>query len=339
MDPELAAALATLPPLGPASADAPPPTIDAFRAQFEALVSAPYRASQAPFLPPDSAYTVRDYPVPVEGGEISVRAVVPIVADAPGETFPVLVHLHGGGWSVGNVDLDDYPLRTLAVQLKLTIVNVDLAPEHPFPVQVDDSIAALKWVVENAALLKADLCKGFLVGGDSSGANLTAVVAHAARDDPFFAGAGRALTGQLLREPLVVHPDAYPEHLKAEFKSFEENRDVFPLLTSEMIYGTFERYKPDPADPRFAPILYPSHARLPRAYIQAMALDALRDDAVVYARVLEEAGVEVQLDVFPGVCHSFYYYFPGIVAAEKVRAGMVRGLEWLLRRETETATE
>lgn len=66
-------------------------------------------------------------------------------------------------------------------------------------------------VVQNKPLLKADLKKGFLVGGHSAGASLAAVVVHEARDDPFFAGSGRQLTGQVIREPLVIHPEVYPD--------------------------------------------------------------------------------------------------------------------------------
>lgn len=82
----------------------------------------------------------------MEGGEITVRTVVPVVEDER-ETFPVLVSIHGGGerrelrypsaskvddiplylpgWSVGSVDIDDYFLRKLTVDLKLTTVNVE----------------------------------------------------------------------------------------------------------------------------------------------------------------------------------------------------------------------
>ena len=51
------------------------------------------------------------------------------------------------------------------------------------------------------------------------------------------------------------------------------------------------------ADPRFAPLLYPSHAGLPPAYIHAMGMDSLRDDAIIYERALKEAGVKTQIKV------------------------------------------
>ena len=64
-------------------------------------------------------------------------------------------------------------------------------------------------VADHAASFNVSLSKGFLVGGDSSGANIAAAIALQARDDPFFAG--KPLTGQYLREPAVVHPLAWPE--------------------------------------------------------------------------------------------------------------------------------
>ena len=64
-------------------------------------------------------------------------------------------------------------------------------------------------VVENAPSLKVDPSKGFLVGGHSAGGNLSAVLAHEVKNDPFFAG--RQITGQLLKEPATVHFDAYPD--------------------------------------------------------------------------------------------------------------------------------
>ena len=72
-------------------------------------------------------------------------------------------------------------------------------PHPDFPFQV----------AENAESLGVSLAKGFLVGGDSAGGHLAASVALLARDDPFFAD--RPITGQFLREPMLVHPLAWPE--------------------------------------------------------------------------------------------------------------------------------
>ncbi|KAI0328847.1 hypothetical protein GY45DRAFT_1419728 [Cubamyces sp. BRFM 1775] len=330
MDPEFAAAL-TKAGLIDAKPPPPPSTAAEARAGFDMTVLKAYKAFLEPHLPPSDTYTVTDRPIPVEGGEISVRTLVPVVADQ-NETFPVIVYIHGGGWTIGSVELDDYVLRGNCVRQKIVIVNVEyrLASEHPFPTAVDDCYAAVKWTASNAALLKADLSKGFLVGGESAGANIAAVLAHVAQDDPFFEG--RRLTGQLLCEPSVCHPAAYPESLKSKFKSIQEFT-AMPPLSKETIEKFYEWYNAPPSDPRFSPLLYPSHQGLPRAYFQAMGFDALRDDALVYAEVLREAGVDTKVDIYPGVGHGFYYAFPSLTAAAKVREDAEKGIKWLLGRD------
>ena len=89
-------------------------------------------------------YTVKDERIPVEGGDILVRCLIPQGGD--NETYPVLMWLHGGGastfkrpvsvpelmsllsltgWMTGGIDADDYQLRAICVELQLTIVNVE----------------------------------------------------------------------------------------------------------------------------------------------------------------------------------------------------------------------
>ncbi|OJT13403.1 AB hydrolase superfamily protein B1A11.02 [Trametes pubescens] len=299
------------------------------RAFFKEWLTIPFKAYSVQHLPSETTYTVRDEIIAVDDGSFSVRCIVP-VGDDEHETFPVLVYIHGGGWSSGDVELDDYHLRKVAVDLKLSIVNVNyrLAPEHPFPTAVNDGLAALKWIVSNAPLLKANLSKGFIISGHSAGANLSTVLSHEARDDPFFRGPGRQLTGQLLREPMVIHPDFHPEELKAELRSIEEHPPP-PVVRAVM-----EFYNPDPLDPRFSPLLYPSHVGVPRAYVQGMGLDSFRDDARVYVKALRQAGVESKYTEYPGVSHGFHYSTPETEIAVKVRADLEEGLKWLLGRES-----
>ncbi|KAL6303667.1 Alpha/Beta hydrolase protein [Sparassis latifolia] len=125
---------------------------------------------------------VVDHKVPVEAGEITVRSLVPSAA-TKGKTFPLLVWFHGGGFTFGDLNNDDYRLRILCVKLQLAVVNVEyrLAPEHPYPVPWNDAYTATKWAAENASLLSASLDEGFIVAGLSAGANLAGYIAHRAR--------------------------------------------------------------------------------------------------------------------------------------------------------------
>ncbi|KAM5545776.1 hypothetical protein V8D89_000814 [Ganoderma adspersum] len=330
MDPEYAVVVA---PLLNAPKPKVLPTVDQIRAHFSENVITPMQKFHANRLPPVSTYTLKDRNVAVDGGEIPLRCVIP-VADDDSQTFPVYVNIHGGGGCIGTIHLDDYVLRRISVDLQIAIVNVGyrLAPEFPFPTGINDCYAALKWTIENAQSLKVDVSKGFLVGGHSAGANFSAVLAQQARDDPFFAG--RQITGQLLREPVTIHPDGYPESLKDELRSIEENEEN-PTLTATILRHLLHTYGGPPSDPRMSPLLYSSHEGLPPAYIQVMGLDPLRDDGIVYGKALKAARVKTKIDLYPGVGHGFHYNFPNITLAETVRNDAVKGLKWLLGRDIE----
>ncbi|KAJ7044052.1 hypothetical protein C8F04DRAFT_687913 [Mycena alexandri] len=73
-------------------------------------------------------------------------------------------------------------LRQVELQISIVNVNYRLAPEYPYPTPLNDCYSAHKW----PEVLRADLKKGFLIEGLSAGAHLATILAHRARDDPFF---------------------------------------------------------------------------------------------------------------------------------------------------------
>jgi len=89
--------------------------------------------------------TVRDLTVDGAAGPLRARHYAP----PSGARRPLLVFLHGGGWVVGDLDTHDQPCRLLARFADVHVLSVDyrLAPEHPFPAAVDDSVAAFGWAV------------------------------------------------------------------------------------------------------------------------------------------------------------------------------------------------
>ena len=98
-------------------------------------------------------------------------------ADDPAEELPGFVFFHGGGMVAGNLDTHDAVCAALAKASFCRLVSVDyrLAPEHKFPAAVEDAIAATQWVSEQATTLGIDAAR-LVVGGDSAGATLAAVV-------------------------------------------------------------------------------------------------------------------------------------------------------------------
>ncbi|KAM5545521.1 hypothetical protein V8D89_000559 [Ganoderma adspersum] len=328
MDPELADALASDPvytqSLGPPEGV----SLATFARQQSDVILSPFSKYYGDRLPPESEYTVSDNLVPVKGGTIAIRVISPCVENSSVH-FPALVWIHGGGWLLGDINMDDNHLRTLCVDLKLVIVNVEYrrAPEHLFPTAFEDCYAATKWVVGNASGLRVSLKKGFIVGGDSAGGSLAAAVVLHARDDPFFSES--PITGQYLREPTVVHPLAHPEKYRSIMTSFGENVDTV-LLNSERVLRSYQTYGAPPTDLRASPLLAPTHAGLPPTFLQVMDQDPARDDGLVYEKVLRESSVKTKLVRYDGVIHGFYYTFPWISAAKNVDRDARDGLRWLL---------
>ncbi|KAJ7495056.1 Alpha/Beta hydrolase protein [Mycena latifolia] len=325
-DPELLELLAKLPP--PAK-PAGPMDVMAQRHFMRTVFLPQLQDSVRADLPPDSAYSVTDRTVPVDGAEIPVRCIEPVARDGESGGFPILVWLHGGGWIAGDIDIDDFYLRIISVEFRISIVNVEyrLAPEHPFPTSLNDSYAALKWAADHAAEISGDPTKGLFVGGASAGAHSSAVIAHRARDDPFFAA--HPLTGQILQIPAVLHPGATcPEEFKAELLSMEQNKDA-PILSKAKMDSFYDFLQAPAAHPEASPLLL-KHAGLAPAYFQVAGLDPLRDEGLLYERVLRESGVKTKVDIYPGVPHAFYAAFPQLAASRKLDKDFRTGLAWLL---------
>src|SRR5215218_9193459 len=122
---------------------------------------------------------IEDHDVTVDGGTIPVRVLVP-----PQGARGVIVYLHGGGWVIGAIDEFDTMARKLAERTSCAVVLVDyrLAPEHRYPVAVDDCDAALTWTAAHLTDIAGDGRVPLILGGDEAGGNLAAVLAVRARD-------------------------------------------------------------------------------------------------------------------------------------------------------------
>ncbi|MCV7258190.1 alpha/beta hydrolase [Mycobacterium shimoidei] len=223
--------------------------------------------------------------------------------------LPVVVFYHGGGWSIGDLDTHDAVARAHAVGAEAIVVSVDyrLAPEHPFPAGVDDCWAALQWVTEHAAELGGD-ARRIAVAGDSAGGNLSAVMAHLARDN-----GGPDLAFQLLWYPSTTADLSLP--------SFSENADA-PVLDRDVIDAFLQWYLPDIdiSDPAALPVtLSPANATdfsgLAPAYIGTAEHDPLRDDGARYAELLTASGVPVELSNEPTLVHGFVSFALVVPAA------------------------
>ncbi len=237
---------------------------------------------------------VRDLTMPGPAGAMALRLYRP-GGSSPERPLPVLVYYHGGGWVIGDLDTHDTLCRELANGSGCAVVAVHyrLAPEHRFPAAVDDSIAALQWIHDNAGELALDTGR-IAVGGDSAGGNLAAVVALAARDS-----GGPALAFQLLIYPAADNRRTAPSH--------ERNGQGY-LLTGDTIRYFHDHYLPDAAqdlDWRASPLLHTNLTGLPPAFIVTAGYDPLHDEGLQYAQALTEAGNRSALIDFERQIHGF----------------------------------
>ncbi|WP_439358572.1 alpha/beta hydrolase [Bradyrhizobium sp. DASA03007] len=245
----------------------------------------------------------RDIVAQTAEGSLCARIYRPTV-DA--EPRPTLIFFHGGGWVLGDLDSHDILCRRLSIASKATVIAFDyrLAPENKFPAAVNDAIAAVNWVFENARGLQLDPDR-IGVGGDSAGANLAAIVAHHCRNE-----GSHSIAFQLLIYPAVDMTFSHPSHRLDEA--------ALPVLGSTMVW--FREFylstESDRKNWRASPLLAGNFSNLPPSYVLTAGFDPLADEGAAYVEKLFEAGVPVFHRHFPGQIHGFLTMGPQFPTTE-----------------------
>ncbi|KAF2201168.1 hypothetical protein GQ43DRAFT_440856 [Delitschia confertaspora ATCC 74209] len=276
-----------------------------------------------------------------DGLTITLRVYLPkedgstINRDRLDDGKALVMMYHEGGWCMGDLTDEDLNCRMFCQQLGVVCVNVEyrLAPEHPFPTGVHDCYDALLWAISAAPSLGANPSRGLIVGGASAGGNLAAVLACLARDEEL----NPPITGQYLCVPALLPKDNVPERFREEYESREANRSdpVLKELNEDLISVILA---PDPKSPLWDPFNHAlrqtdNSTKLPRAYFQVCGMDPLRDEGILYERVLRESGVETRLDLYEGYGHMFWTNYPELERSRKFGLDTVEGVRWLLRKE------
>ena len=227
------------------------------------------------------------------GGDIAYRLYAPAGAEPRGPGF---VFFHGGGLVAGSIQTHDRIAAALAHATGCRLVSIDyrLAPEHKFPAAVEDAIASTEWVARQAAPLGIDANR-LVVGGDSAGATLAAIVSQEALQN-----AGLSIVAQCLICPVLDFEETSPSR-----EMFAENH----LIDRIAIEADLADYLPagiDAADPRISPLRATRVAGLPPAIIHTAEYDPMRDEGNAYARKLLAAGVAVEHVCHDGMVHNFH---------------------------------
>ncbi len=231
-----------------------------------------------------------DHLVTSGAGRIPIRILRPS-ASSP---LPVMIYLHGGGWTIFSTRTHDRVMREYAARANLAVIGVEysLAPEHRFPKPVDETLAVIDWVRDQGRDFGLDPAR-IVLGGDSAGAHIALGACLTLRDRK-----QPAVQGMVLNYGAIDDDFNRPSYHRFGQGGF--------TLDADEVAGFWRQYLGDTAvtDPRARP-LRADLSGLPPARLTITELDPLTDENIALAAALEAAGVETSATVYPGTMHSF----------------------------------
>jgi acetyl esterase len=211
------------------------------------------------------------------------------------EGLPLIVYVHGGGWTIGSLDTHDRLCRLLAAGTGAAVVALDyrLAPEHPWPAGVDDVVSALRELDRPPRALGL-LSGAVVLAGDSAGGTLATLACLRLRDE-------HPASLPALQVLLCANTD-----LTGSSASMREKGHGWGLEADAIRFFNTQ-WVPDSArwsDPAVSP-LYADLSGVPPALVITAENDPLRDEGEAYAERLTTAGVPVRARREPGLIHAF----------------------------------
>jgi acetyl esterase len=232
---------------------------------------------------------VIDTVVTETGLDTKVRLYLP---EGPGP-FPVLFFMHGGGFILGNYEIDAAPAHRISHDAGYAVVSIDyaLAPEHPWPAAVNEVYAVIRWAAQNAGRYHFNMDKA-AVGGSSAGATLAAAAC-------ILAAKNKDIT---LRYAALVYP---PLDLSIDPQEKAVPGSVLTPEISKLFDSLYLGDAANPKDPLVSPGLGDA-ACFPPVGIFSAEMDPLAKEQQVLANKLIDAKVETLYKKYPGQGHGFF---------------------------------
>ena len=227
------------------------------------------------------------------GGTQAIRIYTPGGASGP---LPVIVYIHGGGWVIADLDTYESSAMALAKKTGAIVASVEYrhAPEFRFPAAHEDTFAAYKWTLENAAKFDGDP-RRVAIAGESAGGNMAIDVAIRARDEKV----------QMPLHMLLVYPVAGTDLTTPSYKQDEHAVPLSKPAIEWFVKNTIQS-PADLQDPRLNVYGKANLAGLPPATIINAEIDPLASDGQLLAEKLRAAGVKTTHELYKGVTHEFF---------------------------------
>ncbi len=281
---------------------------DAEIAKLREVIAARPRASDLVQMRLDSDTRGRAMGLPAD---VTVQPVVANGVKAEWTATPdanpsnVILYLHGGGYVTCSLESHRHLVAEVGRSAAARTLAIDyrLAPEHPFPAPVEDTVAAYRYLLDSGVTPNR-----IAFAGDSAGGGLVAGSMLAIRE----AGLPLPACGW------CISPWVDMEALGASFVDRAQTDPTVQKETIQMMAGWYLGGG-DPRHPHVAPI-YGDLRGMPPLLIQVGAVETLLDDSIALARKAGIADVIVDLQIWPEMIHIWHLYFPMLTAGRRAIA-------------------
>jgi len=232
----------------------------------------------------------RDLDLVLEGRTIAARLYTP----NGDEEKALALYFHGGSFVVGDLDTHEGVHRRLCDDLKMKVLAVDyrLAPDHPFPAGLNDTVDSLHYVSSHLGEFGATDHE-LVVIGDSAGATLVAVASVLTKDEDLNIAA-----------QVLIYPTMGPDVVTNSVHEFGHGY----FLEMDHLQYDYQQYLgafTDHTDPRVSPLFFTELSGVPPTVLVVAEYDPLRDEGLAYAGLLEHYGVPVEILEAQGMVHGF----------------------------------
>ncbi|KAF7551082.1 hypothetical protein G7046_g7814 [Stylonectria norvegica] len=281
---------------------------------------------------------MQTYKIPTrDGGSIEARSYRSKSVNST-SALPIYIHLHGGGYLFGTLASEDAICARIALGAEVVVFNINYrhTPEYAYPTAWDDVEDAFEWVHASIDEIGGD-GQRLVIGGISAGAHIAASLVlkkHLDKNNSL-----PRIVGQVLMIPCVANLYCYGPQLKKlkdSVSSYRENEHAptLPLTTAKMFTDLLKVKDPKDTDTMLNPgNATPSQVEgLPPTTFGIAGLDPLRDEGLLFAKMLAEAGVATNVNLFKGVPHGFRRFGDRLSASARWDMVMEDGIRWALTR-------